>query len=138
MERAVSAASDANDAPTQVQTPHAHVPPTAKAHSPEDHVPSSTPKTYFAQPMQKHETYQVFRMPTSTSAEARNADLSQRGSATPTTVIPPSFGKYYRRNHPLGRLTYANHTSNRRVDDADRQSHSRRTKCAGSLRLSRR
>ncbi|KAG6952812.1 hypothetical protein JG687_00012762 [Phytophthora cactorum] len=26
MERAVSAASDANDAPTQVQTPHAHVP----------------------------------------------------------------------------------------------------------------
>ncbi|KAG3173149.1 hypothetical protein PI126_g964 [Phytophthora idaei] len=38
MERAVSAASDANDAPTQVQTPHVHVPPTAKAHSPEDHV----------------------------------------------------------------------------------------------------
>ncbi|KAF1775417.1 hypothetical protein GQ600_6120 [Phytophthora cactorum] len=55
MERAASAASDpeADDAPTPVQNPHAHVPPTAEAHSPEDHVPSSTLKTYFVQPMQK-------------------------------------------------------------------------------------
>ncbi|KAG3004425.1 hypothetical protein PC120_g18575 [Phytophthora cactorum] len=55
MERAASAASnpEADDAPTPVQNPHAHVPPTAEAHSPEDHVPSSTLKTYFVQPMQK-------------------------------------------------------------------------------------
>ncbi|KAF1795008.1 hypothetical protein GQ600_257 [Phytophthora cactorum] len=35
-------------------------------------------------------THQVFRKRSSTSAEARNTDLTKHGSVTPITVIPPS------------------------------------------------
>eukprot|EP00644_Phytophthora_capsici_P018824 jgi/Phyca11/132883/e_gw1.251.3.1 len=43
------------------------------------------------------ETYEVFRKRTSTSVEARNTDLTRRGYATSTTIIPASFEKYYQR-----------------------------------------
>ncbi|KAG3103959.1 hypothetical protein PI124_g13088 [Phytophthora idaei] len=45
----------------------------------------------------EEDTRQGFRKRTSTSVEARNGDLTERGKLTSTTEIPVSFGKYYQR-----------------------------------------
>ncbi|RAW22742.1 hypothetical protein PC110_g20819 [Phytophthora cactorum] len=100
MERAASAASDpeADDAPTPVQNPHAHVPPTAEAHSPEDHVPSSTLKTYFVQPMQKREfvTWDAFfeYLTTKSLYATYKTKEARRGSITVESRLDCCFREF--------------------------------------------
>jgi hypothetical protein len=84
----------------------------AEVHAPEVHVPVSTDgpvvapaieRRYFAtweaffEYLEEYQdkTHQVFKKRTSTSAEARNRTLAEKGTLTPTTEIPVSFDTYY-------------------------------------------
>ncbi|KAF1795041.1 hypothetical protein GQ600_17252 [Phytophthora cactorum] len=57
--------------------------PDAEAHSPEDHVPSSTLKTYFVQPMQKREfvTWDAFFEYLTTSSASGRPQVLRQGTS---------------------------------------------------------
>ncbi|GMF38696.1 unnamed protein product [Phytophthora fragariaefolia] len=94
-------ASESDKEPTEDQSPEVHVPaPRAglvRAPRMMEGVFENWDAFFAHRHVYQQDTHQIYKKRTSTSSAARNADLEQRGKATPQTVIPGSFDKYYRK-----------------------------------------